>query len=260
MSAPSADRVRPARCAASAAAAGAAAPPRSRSRLRAPALALAGCGLIGGCALGKEVTAFPPGLEPLEANTADWPDATDGARYPEEQNLNTGDAEDDELGVDYSWSHGRGYIQMPINKVYQALVVPRVNADRREIDSYEVTWDVEPDYPHSYVLSNVVNDVLTIEFDVTWRHGATAGSEDEPEQIGSRWQKTEGSTVIEILRGSVRTFPVSDDVTAVEMVLHQRTLQRGFDSDRTRAYLQDFYVALLAEAHGEPLPEYESGL
>jgi hypothetical protein len=174
-------------------------------------LALAGCGLIGGCALGKEVTAFPPGLEPLEANTAEWPDATDGARYPEEQNLNTGDAEDEELGVDYSWSHGRGYIQMPINKVYQALVVPRVNADRREIDSYEVTWDVEPDYPHSYVLSNVVNDVLTIEFDVTWRHGATAGSEDEPEQIGTRWQKTEGSTVIEILRGSVRTFPVSDD-------------------------------------------------
>lgn len=215
---------------------------------------------LSGCALGKEVTAFPPGLEPLEANTATWPEAQGGERYPEAQNLNTGDADDEELGVEYSWSHARGYVQRPIHKVYQALVVPRVNADRREIDSYEVTYDVEPAYPYSYVLSNVVNDVLTVEFDVTWRHGATAGSEDEPEEIGTRWQKTEGSTVIEILRGSVRTFPVEDDVTAVEMVLHQRSLQRGFDADRTRAYLQDFYVALLAEAHGEPLPEYESGL
>ena len=226
---------------------------------RRPALLLA-LGLGAGCALSKEVTEFPPGLEPLEPIQADWPDSTASSEHPEAQTFAGGDAVDDETEAEYSWVHSRAYVQMPIHKVYQALVVPRVNADRREIDDYTVDWDVEPEYPYSYTLHNTVNDVITVEFDVTWRHGAIGGSEDEPTEVGTRWQKTEGSTVIEILRGSVHTVAIDDDVTGVELILHQRTLRRGFDADRTRAYLQDFYVALLAEAHGEPLPSYESGL
>lgn len=231
--------------------------PARRGAARRALLALS---LGSGCALSKEVTEFPPGLDPLERNRAPWPEASASSEHPEAQTFESGDALDDETGAEYSWVHSRAYVQMPIQKVYQALVVPRVNADRREIDDYTVDWDVEPEYPYSYTLHNTVNDVIMVEFDVTWRHGATAGSEDEPEEVGSRWQKTEGSTVIEILRGSVRTTEIEPGVTGLELILHQRTLRRGFDTDRSRAYLQDFYVAILAEAHGEPLPTYESGL
>ena len=149
-------------------------------------------------------------------------------------------------------------MQQPIDAVYDALRKPRVNANRRSLAGYTVDWDVEPEYTHSYVLHNRVEDLISFEFDVNWRHGALDGNEASPGEVGTRWQKTDGSDVIELQRGSVYTWAYSDDITALEIVVHQRSM--GDDGPILVDYLDDMYADILAASHGEPLPEYASGL
>jgi hypothetical protein len=216
------------------------------------------CLPAGACALAKEVTEFPPGLEPLEDNRAPWPEER-GDDTPESLGEASGEGFDEDLEADYSWCHARGYVKKPLRKVYSAIRVPRVGVDRRQVHEFDVEWGVEPEYTHSYVIHNTVNDIITVEYDITWRHGAVEGTESEPLGVGSRWQKTEGSTVIEMIRGSVYSFEVDESTTALEMVLHQRSLRVSLDPELCRTYLQDFFVDILAESHGEPLPAYPTG-
>ena len=196
-------------------------------------------------------TPFPAGLGPLEASTASWP--ADG-----EESLSTNFGEETEEDDGYHWGHARAYVQQPIETVYAALRKPRVTANRRSLADYTVEWDVEPEYTHSYVLHNRVEDLISFEFDVTWRHGALDGSEAAPVEVGTRWQKTEGSDVIELQRGSVYTWASSPEVTALELVVHQRSM--GDDATILVEYLDDFYADILAASHGEPLRDYPSGL
>lgn len=148
-------------------------------------------------------------------------------------------------------------MQRPVSEVYAALVRPRVSANRRSLADYSVQRDVE-DYPHSFRLHNSVEDLLSFEFAITWRHGSLDGDEADPEEVGSRWQKTEGSDVIELQRGSVYTWAVDDETTALEIVWHQRSL--GNDRDIAETYLDDYYADILAASHGDSLPDYPSGL
>jgi len=212
---------------------------------RLPAIALVA---LVGC---TTKTPFPAGLGPLEDNKADWPDEG-------EETISTRFGEEAEKDDGYNWGHARGYIQQPVSEVYAALRKPRVTVNRRSLADYSVTWDVEPDYTHSYRLHNRVEDLINFEFDVNWRHGALDGEEDDPGEVGTRWQKTDGSDVIELQRGSVYTWAVSADVTALEFVVHQRSM--GDDGPIVVDYLDDFYADILAASHGEPLPEYASGL
>lgn len=205
------------------------------------ALFAVGCG-------GK--TAFPPGLAPLENNKASWP--SEGSETIEKA---FGEEESKDDG--YVWGHARGYVRRPIEDVYAALVKPRVSANRRSLAEYTVQHNIE-DYAHSYALHNRVEDLITMEFTITWRHGSLDGDEDAPEEVGTRWQKTEGSDVIELQRGSVYTWLVDDDTTAVELVLHQRSL--GDDREIVETYLNDYYADILAASHGDDLPSYPSGL
>lgn len=208
-------------------------------RTLAPLLLLTGC-------FGSETTVFPPGLEPLEAeNRAEWPA---GSGYPETLSLAEG-AYDEDL----DWVHARGYLHAPLADVYAALRTPDVDVDRREVDSWTVTWDVE-DYPTSYVIHNRVDDVITVEFDVTWRHAAVEGTESEPEKTAARWQKTEGSPVITVLEGSAVAWEVADGVTALELQENLESIQS--DTHTIASYLTDLFGSVRATVHGEPLPEY----
>lgn len=206
-----------------------------------------GLPLLVGC---KSKTPFPEGLAPLEDNKAAWP--SEGNETIETK-LGTEEDKDD----GYTWGHARGYVQRPVDDVYSALVKPRVSANRRSLAEYSVENDVE-DYEHSYALHNRVEDLISFEFSITWRHGSLDGDDEAPQEIGSRWQKTEGADVIELQRGSVYTWAVDESVTAVEIVLHQRSM--GDDRDIVSTYLDDYYADILAAAHGESLPEYASGL
>lgn len=205
--------------------------------------------VILGTACGGKIP-FPEGLAPLESNRADWP--TEG-----QERISTAFGTEEERDDGYTWGHARGYVQQPVSAVYSALTRPRVSANRRSLADYSVERDVE-DYPHSYRLHNTVEDLLTFEFSITWRHGSLDGDEDDPEEVGSRWQKTDGSDVIELQRGSVYTWAVDDDTTALEVVLHQRSL--GDDRDIVETYLADYYADILAASHGDSLPEYATGL
>jgi len=203
--------------------------------------------LLLGC---KSKTPFPEGLAPLEDNRATWP--ADGS-----ESIQTKLGTEAETDGGYTWGHARGYILRPISDVYSALGRSRVSANRRSLTAYEVEDDVE-DYPHSYALHNRVEDIITVEFTITWRHGALDGNESTPSEVGTRWQKTDGSDVIELQRGSVYTWAVNDSTTALEFVLHQRSM--ADDHDVIETYLDDYYADILAAAKGEDLPEYPSGL
>ena len=205
------------------------------------------CGLAVGCG---SKTPFPEGLAPLENNKASWP--AEGNEV-----IETAFGTEDEKDDGYTWGHARGYVNRPLASVYTALVKPRVSANRRSLAEYTVQNNVE-DYAHSYALHNRVEDLISFEFTITWRHGALDGDEEAPEEVGSRWQKTEGSDVIELQRGSVYTWAVDDSTTAMEFVIHQRSM--GDDRDIVETYLDDYFADILASAHGDPLPEYATGL
>ena len=199
-------------------------------------------------------TPFPEGLEPLEPNKASWPS---GSGYPEELSCRSGTAEDADVG-EYTWVHCKTYVNRPIEDVFAAYKEPRVVTDRRAVDAVRFTWDVEPEYEVSYKVSNTVNDIITVEFDNVWRHGDVDGYEDEFTMAGSRWQKTFGSEVIELLRGSIVTTAVDDRNTGLEIVLHQRTLQE--DEPFMMEYISDLHADIIAAANGKALPTYPSGV
>ena len=201
-----------------------------------------------GC--GSSKTPFPPGLAPLEDNRAEWP-----AEGAETLSLRLGESDDD---GGYTWGHGRAYVQQPVERVLDALTTPRVTVNRRKVTAYTVEWDVEPEYTWSYVIHNTVDDVITLEYDLTWRHGVVEGSEEAPSAVGTRWQKTDGSDVIELQRGSVYSWAVDEETTALEFVLHQRSISD--DRAIVSANLDDFFVDIRAASHGEELPSYVTGL
>ncbi len=184
------------------------------------------------------------GLDPLEANTAPWPEGD----HPETLSVVTGSAED------WDWGHGRGWVRAPVADVLAAMEEPEVALDRREVDAWSVTWDTRPEYPASFTLHNEVDDIVTVTFDVTWRFGWTA---EDGSEAGARWEKTDGSSVIELLEGSVRVFAEEDAIAGVEVVEHLDSIQAD-DTPHVESFLRDWFGDLVARAHGEPLPELDA--
>lgn len=207
------------------------------------ALGLAACG-------GKsETTEFPEGLEPLEDMKADYPDGRTGDSWPETLNVVSGDDED------YAWSHACGYIAAPIAEVWAAFAEPDNVVDRRRVQEWDVTWDVEEGYDVSFELANTSYDIVTVEFDIDWREGVVDGTVDDPSTVGLRWQKVSGTDLIDLLEGSAVLQEMDDETTAVEMIEHLETI--GSDSTDTEAYLSDLFASVVAVVHGEALPTYE---
>ncbi|MBN2800891.1 MAG: hypothetical protein JXX28_17270 [Deltaproteobacteria bacterium] len=197
---------------------------------------------LTGCVADRQVV-FPEGLEPLEENLAAWPPVgMDGLAW----------ATGTEGG--YDWAHGRGWVDAPIDEVYAALLLPPVDVDRRKVDAWELTDEPGP-YAHAYLLHNTVHDVITVEFDVSWRHGAGKGSEERPAAVASRFQKTDGSPVISLLEGSILITEEGPALTSVELVEHLASLSS--DTGTIQDYLGDLYADVLATVRGEPLREYD---
>jgi hypothetical protein len=205
--------------------------------------------MLLGC-FGTEVTEFPDGLEPLEENTLAPPMGTAAEPYPEEFVL------DATPGGRFDVILGRGYIQAPLAEVWAAYRDPAVGADRRTSPEWSSTPVDDPQYEESYVVHHVANDIVTVEWDVTWRHGVVEGTADAPELVAIRWQKTDGSTLISVIRGSLVLRPVGDGaVTEVELAYHASATGAG--TDTYVQYMQDVYDDAVAVTRGEPLPTYE---
>ncbi len=208
------------------------------------ALACAAC-------FGSESMEFPPGLAPLEESTAPEPAPVDGDATPEVVTTFKGDE------GDYGFAHARGYIHAPITAVFAALQQPGTVVDRRRVNSFEVTPNVETGYDVSFRIHNVVNEVVTVEFDTTWRQGVAQGTAEAPEVVLGRALKTDGTAFIDLLEDSVVLTKVADDRTRVEIVRHRASI-KGTEEDMNDAevFVRDFYGSLREVAHGRPLPTY----
>jgi len=202
-------------------------------------LALVGC-------FGNESTVFPPGLDPLGDNELSGP-GTEADPHPEAFEVEGIE------GGRYDTMLGRGYVHAPPIDVWNAFREPIVSVDRRRTAEWSSDRNDGSGYDDSYVVHHVVHDLVTVEWSVTWRHGVVTGTLDAPELVSIRWQKTEGSTLISRIEGSILLRPVGDgSITEIELVYHTRSVGAGVAEQRL--YLEDVYNNVVALAHGEPLP------
>lgn len=206
--------------------------------------------LLSGC-WGNETSIFPPGLEPAAAiNEASFPVGDASDPFPERLDVVLTYAED-ARGRPPS-VHGRGYVHAPLATVWAALRDPDVSADRRSFASYTVEHDVEPEYDFSYRIDAVVTNIITFGYSTTFRHGVLEGTVEDPIAIAEAWQKTEGSTIIAELRGSVIAREVDAELTSLEMIQYSRTAMSNHGDNE--AYLRQVFTAVVALSHGRPLP------
>lgn len=201
---------------------------------------------------GDSVTVFPPGLEPLEENTAPHPKGAGDESFPEAVVILTG-----ERPTGLVYGHARGFIKAPIDRVWEALRHTDVNADRRATDEWmrlEVQ-NQDPVLTHTYVIETVVRAFITARYQVTWRHGVVEGDVEEPETVAVRWQKTFGLALIEVLEGSILLTELDDELTEIEIV--ERLDAPQTDEETVRQFLQDLFDETVLYAKGLPLPTYD---
>jgi hypothetical protein len=129
---------------------------------------------------------------------------------------------------------------------------PGVVTDRRRVSEYTVTRNTEAQYPVSFRVHNVVHDIITLEFDVDWRLGLNEAA--SPRVALGRYQKTNGTTFITLLAGSVQARQIEANVTELELV--RRIKSSGSGAVDAEQYLRDYYASLLARVRGQALPTY----
>lgn len=203
--------------------------------------------LVGvGCG-GVTDTPFPAGLAVVGENSVPLPEGTEEDPYPETLNQERGDGSP-------NWSNARAYIHGSIDEVWDALKMPEVLVDRREAARYSVEWNVEPEYPVSFVNYVEVDDLITIKYKQTWRQGSRQNSTGGTTGVIATYQKTWGTTYIRQMYGSIELIPVTDDITEISFV--QRMSATRTSSEEIAAWQRDMYASIVAVVHGQPLPTY----
>jgi len=208
-------------------------------------VSLAATAAATGCG-GNVESAFPPGLTPLREVNIPVRGTTPAMPYPENLSVESGNGE-------YLWGIGRGFVRAPLARVYEALQDPDVTTDRRRVSSYTVTPNTEPAYPSSYRVRNVVNDIITVEFDISFRLGPYAGTPESPTAYALAYQKTFGTTYIEMMRGSVLVKHVEQGITEIQMVRHVKAMQ---GTSEVEQYLLDVFDNIVARVNGRALPRF----
>lgn len=211
-------------------------------------LGLAGC-------YGNEQTRFPPGVEPWEANLAEMP-APSGDDVCEEGVLTFHRTTFEEVNA----VHARGCIHQPTDVSWRAARDPQTGRDPASTSGFSVVeYDVDfeadiepPDF--SYVTHIDVDDIIHLEFENTWRHYLVEGTEEEPLLTATRFQKTWGSTALEVLEGSLVLSPHPDDpsVTLVEYQYHLDAIARD-DHETIEKFLTSIFGRLVQRANDETL-------
>ncbi|AKV01408.1 hypothetical protein AKJ09_08071 [Labilithrix luteola] len=202
--------------------------------------------VLGVAACNHDITTpLPPGVQPIGEDGTTPPDARDGDPYPEDMHLEGRSRDDLTIAV------GNGFVHGDLATVWKAFSTPEVVADRGA-DELSFRRDTEPAYQVSFVVHNVVHDVITVSWDVTWREIASKGTREAPEEVRVRWQKTEGTGFIDTYEGSVGLFPVAPNVTRVELV--QRIEAHGQTVDETLSGSRSLYDRVVAAVHKTPAP------
>lgn len=180
------------------------------------------------------VTEFPPGLEPLEANTAPL---TDTLTFTE--------------GTEgFTWVHGRVRLPAPADVVWSLAKDAERMVARCDVDQYELMTTVLPDYEYSFDVHYTVHNVLTVTWDEQWRFGWI----DHGDGLGMiRYQKVLGSDFIRLLEGSIQVVPTVDGAaTDLQFVAHLDAL--GGAASDMKSTMRDRAATLSAALVGGALP------
>ncbi len=226
--------------------------PLSRSRTLALISALST--LASGCG-GNVATMFPSGLEPWEmTNLAQPPTSMTGERFPETLSFARKQWTLPGTTTRIPSIHARAFIQQPIATVFAASRDPQTGRDPTASHGFSVVaWATDPMYAFSYRTHVLVNALITLQWDVDWRHGVVEGTLAAPRVTAARWQKTMGSSEIEIIEGSLVLRAVDGEPNVTE-VQYQYHLKAPFSSHVTiEDYLTVIFGRLKDRAHGRAL-------
>jgi hypothetical protein len=191
-----------------------------------------------------------PDLAPLDDNQASLPTGGAGDPYPEELAIVSGG------DSDLWFAHGAGYLHASVLDAWTAALDPDVGVDRRKVAEWSVEQNPQPDVDASYIVHQTVHDVITVDYDLWWRHEVQAGTVEEPEQVVAVWSKIAGTPFIDILQYSLVITPVEgeDEIVALDLI---GQLKAAADDDSSLvSFFGDFHASLAAVVHGEPLPTY----
>lgn len=170
---------------------------------------------------------------------------------------------DDEAGVilrsgfddaaDHHWTHARAWVDADVASTWAALTELDVMADRRAVDAWSLTErDHREGFDHSFAIDNRVQDLVAIQFELTWLHLQLEG-DTTPTRVLARWDKTDGTPFIGVLSGSVELFE-RDGRTELSCISHLRAT--GRDASGMEQYWQDLHADLAAQVDGRELPSY----
>ncbi|MDX9723928.1 MAG: hypothetical protein RBU37_24475 [Myxococcota bacterium] len=215
-----------------------------------PLSPLLGCllfcvGLLSACSGGVASTVFAPGIELSKLELAAWPEAG-----PSTEGYVLEVSQDGEI----SRAQLRGYVHQPLERVMDALAEPAVVSNRRRVSEYTVSDDVETGYARSFRTHNVVKQIITVSFDVTWRQGPVMQGEDVVGWMAS-FQKTDGTTYIDHLSGSMVAMRANGEYTAIELNTAISAVQSN--TDDARQHLEDVWFNILAHCQQQPLPVFD---
>jgi hypothetical protein len=183
-------------------------------------------------------TPFPPGLEPFENNPlAAHPDGpfTEGLRI-------------ESSDTDYIRVYARGFVTVSIDDMWTDSKAPAPNVSTCSTTEQQVTEANDTQYEYSFVIHYIVRDILTVEWDDQWRYGRVT-----PELGMIKHQKVQGSDFITLSEGSIQVLATVDpNVAELSFVEHLDAVQ-ATAGDVVQG-VQHNYDALVAVAHGEPIP------
>lgn len=195
------------------------------------------------CGGKAETQSFPAGIEPLEALQTTCSGGV-GA-------LSTVSGEADA----FDWSHGCGTVEASLEEVYLAVQDTEVAVDQRSVDEWTREDGVEPEYDVSFVLQNTVNDIITVEFETTWRAGALEADDKEGlSEIGVRHQMTVAPQVITLMEGSIYASDNGDGTVEIQFIEHVDALRGG--TDITILKVEDIFEDVQAHIAGEAIPSH----
>ena len=193
-----------------------------------------------GCG-GSEVAEFPAGWEMLAPVALEVPESAGAVSDVFETD-------------DWVEGHSAWRIDRPVVDVWAALRNPDVGVDRRRVDEWtSVTLD-DGTTDFAMAVTNSTTEIITVSFDLTWRHKVVEGGPSSPEQLAVRWQKTFGPDIIERLEGSMVVWAVSDESTGVQVV--ERLATPTSSPDELDVYLRDFFNDTEDAAWGRGLTEF----
>jgi hypothetical protein len=165
------------------------------------------CALTIGCSGSNVITPFPPGVDPRPLTSL-------ADALPPAGEVLTSHGTRPEGGV---WVEGRALIPEPIDDVVATFLSdPALMVDPAGIETFDATWDVEPDYPHSVRIHQVTGGFVSVAFDVTWRMAPQLEPDGTMTAFSAVYQKTSGTSLIKVMEGSISARKLNPFSTMIE--------------------------------------------